>query len=237
MESTIETAVQLLDNPDSSKEEKYAALPMLGCSKDDAYSINLIAALDDSDRDIRGGAIIAMRYLRSEKTFPSLIEIITDKDEDENIRQIGSGTLSQIGGDNVEVALAIAEAARDTAQRPGTRFNHVFSLGRLTSRQSISELHTFLDDSDPNVAASSAVALAQHQIRAGVPYLVQAVLSPGTEYWMKMKAIRELERLTDREFQFSSLGNTYVKELYEAAQAEVFDWFEANKHEYDQEIP
>jgi len=66
---------------------------------------------------------------------------------------------------------------------------------------------------------------------------VQAVLSPGTEYWMKMKAIRALERLVDREFQFSSLGNAYVKELYEAAQAEVFDWFEVNKHEFNQGFP
>ena len=83
------------------------------------------------------------------------------------------------------------------------------------------------------MAASAAVALGQHKVRASVPYLVQAVLSPSTEYWMKMTAIRELERLAHRDFQFADLGNTYVRELYEAAQAEVFEWYEANKHQYE----
>lgn len=232
MEATIETATQILTNPDSSKEEKYSALPMLGCSQDDRNAQNLIAALDDPERDIRGGAIIAMRYLNSELTFPALIEVAINDVEDEGMRELATGTLSQIGGENVDVALAVTIAARDTSQRPSTRFNHVFSLGRLTSAQSVSSLHTFLDDGDSNVAASAAVALAQHEIRASIPYLVQAILSPTTEYWMKMKAVRELENLTGRAFEFSDLGNTYVKELYEAAQAEVYEWYEAKKQEF-----
>ena len=234
MEATIETATLILSNPDSNKDEKRAALPMLGCSQNDIYAKYLIAALGDQDSDIRYEAIGAMRYLHSEKTFPSLIALVTDKAENESIRRFSSGVLSQIGGDNVDVALAIAVAARDTGQRPHTRYNHVFSLGRLTVPQSEAELHTLLDDGDANVAASAAVALGQHKVRASVPYLVQAVLSPSTEYWMKMKAIRELERLAQRDFKFTNLGNTYVKELYEAAQAEVFEWYESNKHQYEQ---
>ena len=234
MEATIETAMLVLSNPGSTKEEKYWALPLIGCSENERYASNLIAALADPDWDVRGGAIIAMRYMRSESTFSSLIDIVTDEAEDEKIRQIGTGVLSQIGGENVDVAWAIAGAAQDTSQNSGVRFNHVFSLGRLTSPQSVIELNAFLDDRDANVGAAAAVALAKHGVRKSIPYLVQAIMSPTTAYWMKMKAVRELERLANRDFEFADLGRPLVKEQYDAAQAEVCEWYEANKQEFVQ---
>ncbi len=236
---TTDTMIAVIRDSDADPEERYLSLLVLGCSGDQSAAPVMLEALNDTNRDVRMGVIIGMRHLKSPQAISPMVTIVRDRSEDESVREVTSGVLSQIAADDPEVAAAIAEAARDDAQNLNVRLNHVFSLGRLTSEASTEELKGLLEDDNPDMLATTAIALAQHDVTDSVPYLVDAVLSPFTQYWLKAKAARYLEHLVDQDFSFT-MGNgfkTYYGgaakgDKYEPALAEIHDWWQENKEEY-----
>ena len=185
---TTDTLVTVIRDTGADHEERYFSLLVLGCSGDQNMAPVMLEALDDSNRDVRAGVIIGMRYLKSPQAIPPMVAIVRDESEDELVRQIASSVLSQIAVDEPEVAAAIGEAARDEAQNINVRLNHVFSLGRLKSDASAVHSRMLLEDDDPDMLATTGIALAQHDVEESVPYLVDAVLSPYTQFWLKAKA-------------------------------------------------
>lgn len=237
---TVDTLVTVVRDPDADQEERYLSLLVLGCSGDQTVAPVMLEALDDSDRDVRMGVIIGMRYLKSPDAIEPMIAIVRDDSDDEYVRQIASGVLSQIAVDDPDVAIAIGEAARDEAQNLNVRLNHVFSLGRLRSEESVNELLLLLEDDNPDMLATTAIALAQHDVEDSVPYLVDAVLSPYTQFWLKAKAARYLEQLVDQDFSFTAgngfktyYGGAAKGDELEPALAEIHDWWQENRDKYE----
>jgi|GEM_PF-5179061 len=239
MQVTTDTLVAVIQDTDADHEERYLSLLVLGCSGDQSMAPVMLEALNDTNSDVRAGVIIGMRYLKSPQAVSPMVAIVRDQSEDENIRQITSGVLSQIAADDPEVAVAIGEAARDGAQNLNVRLNHVFSLGRLTSEASTEELMGLLKDDNPDMLATTAIALAQHDVVESVPYLVDAVLSPYTQFWLKAKAARYLEQLVDQDFSFTTgngfktyYGGAAKGDELEPALAEIHDWWQKNKQRF-----
>lgn len=237
---TTDTLITVIRDVSADPEERYLSLLVMGCSGDQSMAPVMLEVLEDSNRDVRAGVIIGMRYLKSPDAIDPMIAIVRDKSEDEAVRAITSGVLSQIAVGNPDVAAAIGEAARDSAQNLNVRQNHVFSLGRLKSEASVDELMALLQDHDPNMLATTAIALAQHDIEESVPYLVDAVLSPYTQFTLKAKAARYLEHLVDQDFSFTT-GNGFKGHYGAAAKgddlepalAEIHDWWQENKEKYE----
>ncbi len=236
---TTDTLIAVIRDSDADHEERYFSLLVLGCSGNQDMAPVMLEALNDTNRDIRGGVIIGMRHLKSPQAISPMVAIVRDQSEDEHIRQLASGVLSEIAEADPEVAAAIGEAARDDAQNLNVRLNHVFSLGRLTSEASTEELKGLLEDDNPDILATTAIALAQHGVVESVPYLVDAVLSPCTQFWLKAKAARYLEELVDQDFSFTTgngfktyYGGAAKGDELEPALAEIHDWWQENKDKY-----
>lgn len=238
MRVTKDTLIAVIQDSNSDHEERYFSLIVLGCSGDQRMAPVMLDALNDANRDVRYGVIIGMRHLKSPQAISPIVAIVRDQSEDEAIRGIAAGVLSQIAADDTEVAAAIGEAARDEAQNLNVRLNHVFSLGRLTSEVSTVELMGLLADDNPDMLATTAIALAMHDVDESVPYLVGAVLSPQVQSWLRSKAGSHLEHLVDKDFSFTTgygfkrTGGAVTGDELEPALAEIYDWWQENKDKY-----
>lgn len=238
MLATTDTLIAVIRDSTADHEERYLSLIVLGCSGDQRMAPVMLEALNDANRDVRAGVIIGMRHLKSPQAVSPMVAIVRDQSEDETIRQIASGVLSQIAVDDTEVAVAIGEAARDEAQNLNVRLNHIFSLGRLTSEASTVELMGLLEDDNPDMLATTAIALAKHDVDESVPYLVGAVLSPQVQFWLRSKAGSHLEHLVDQDFSFTTgygfkrTGRAVTGDELEPALAEIHDWWQENKDKY-----
>ena len=114
----------------------------------------------------------------------------------------------------------------------------LFSLGRLTSEASTVELMGLLTDDNPDMLATTAIALAKHDVDESVPYLVGAVLSPQVQFWLRSKAGIHLEHLVDQDFSFTTgygfkrTGRAVTGDELEPALAEIHYWWQKNKDKY-----
>lgn len=236
---TQDTLVAVIRDSDANQDERSLSLIVLGCSGEQRMASVILEALHDPSPDVRASAMVGLRYLKSPLAIAPMVGIVRDWSEDENLRQLASGVLSQIASDDPFVAAAIGEAARDAVQSPNVRLNHVFALGRLTSEESVVELTGLLEVDDPDILATTAIALAQHNVSESVPYLVDAVLSPFTQFWLKAKAARYLEHLVEQDFSFTE-GNGFKTgygaaakgDELEPALAEIHDWWQKNQEKY-----
>ena len=235
---TTDTLIAMIRDSGADHEERYLSLLVLGCSGDQSVAPVMLEALDDTNPDVRAGVIIGMRHLKSPQAISPMAAIVRDQSENENMRQIASGVLSQIAVDDPEVAAAIGDAARDEVQNLNVRLNHVFSLGRLTSEASTEELKGLLKDDNPDMLAATGIALAKRDVDESVPYLVSAVLSPQVQFWLRSKAGSHLEHLVDQDFSFTTgygfkrTGVAVTGDELEPALAEIQDWWQENKDKY-----
>jgi len=147
---------------DAATEAKDALIDSTETSTRDA----LLAAMRDSEPDVREGAIDALGDLRDEAAVGLLSRALT-QDEDEDVRESAADALGDIGSPQGVDALKIS--LKD--ESPDVRESAADALGDIGSPQGVDALKISLKDESPDVRESAVDALR----RIGGPEVIPAL--------------------------------------------------------------
>jgi HEAT repeat protein len=159
---TVELVLRL-DVPKRFKVE------LLGLIKSNEVVIELLKALEDSDKDVRRKAAFALGNIGSETAIPGLLKALEDSDN--YVRRKAAFALGNIGSETAIPGLL--KALEDSDEY--VRSNAAFALAKIGSETAIAGLLKALEDSDRYVRRKAAVALAKIGTETAIPGLLKAL--------------------------------------------------------------
>jgi HEAT repeat protein len=211
-------------------EVRGLAVRAIGRSKDLAYAGTLIGLLDKPE--LRGTAIIALREMGASSTTPHLIDIL-DNDPDEILQGISIPALAEIAGASAFPPLlnAASDPTKSTIVRANalTAIRGLVGTGQLDYAAVKDKVTPLLGDPDVNVRSLVAHVMATTKDPQAIPWLVASALDDATGSWIRARAIRDLERLTDQDFGYRNPASQ--PELESALQI-IETWWIENRLRY-----
>lgn len=231
----IDTSLPALErlalNDANEIELRSLAVRAIGRSKDLAYAETLIGLLDKPE--LRGTAIIALREMGASSATPHLIDIL-DNDPDEILQGISIPALAAIAGESAFPPLlnAASDPAKSTIVRANalTAIQGLVVTGHLDYAAVKDKVTPLLGDPDVNVRSLVAHIMATSGDPQAIPWLAASALDDATELWIRARAIRDLERLTDQDFGYRNPVSQ--PELASALQM-IETWWAENRLRYD----
>ncbi len=187
----------------------------IGRSKDQTSAPILIDLLSDPDPNIRGAAIVALRFMEFESAVPQLTAVLRTEPI-ELLQQVAIPALEAIGGDLA--VRALLDAAKNPNKSELTRANALSAIQRLEVTKRLdyatvkSDVVPLLGDASANVRSMAAHVMAAGNDDSAVPHLVRAALDDQTEQWVRIRAIKDLEILTERQFGYFKSGTSPAEE-------------------------
>jgi HEAT repeat protein/beta-lactamase regulating signal transducer with metallopeptidase domain len=183
----------------------------------------LIAALKDSDREVRENALHALARLRDPAVFEPLVQALKDaaadireqaahglgqlrdrravgpligalKDENPGVREQAVFALGQLRDREAGTIAALSAALKDV--NPSVREQVVFALGQLRDPSTIAGLTAALRDDNPDVREQAAFALGQIRDKRSVEVLVPALKDADAD--VREQAAFALGQIRDR---------------------------------------
>lgn len=147
----------------------------------------LIAALKDSDIEVRRVAAHSLGELEDKRAVPGLVAAMRDSDAE--VRKMSAWSLGQL--EDRSAALALAAALRDSDAN--VRATSAWALGQLDLKTAPQALLDAMSDRDPEVRKSALNALSQMEDPRAVPAL-RALLgdSDATSRRLAIHALAEI---------------------------------------------
>lgn len=156
--SAVADLTAVLENTNESKSIRAAAAASLAKLRDEGASVPLLAALDDENAEVRLQAATALGVIKEANAVNKLLEILHNPLEDTSVRTACVTALGLIGDRSSEAAiLRIFRAETGTVHK-----SVITALGKLKSREAVTELIAILEDrsleSDTRTIAADALA-------------------------------------------------------------------------------
>jgi HEAT repeat protein len=230
----IDTSLPALErlalNDANEIEIRSLAVRAIGRSRDLAYADALIGLLHKPE--LRGTAIISLREMRASSATPHLIDIL-ENDPDEILQGISIPALAEIAGASAFPPLlnAASDPTKSTIVRANalTAIRGLVGTGQLDYAAVKDKVTPLLGDPVFNVRSLVAHVMATTKDPQAIPWLVASALDDATGSWIRARAIRDLERLTDQDFGYRNPASQ--PELESALQI-IETWWIENRLRY-----
>ena len=158
--TSIDDFVKNLNSDDP--EKRLEGVKSLSDSKDSKAIEYLIQAAGDSDIRVQAKAIVALGNLRATDATPILIQYLSRRTVENNMKQLILASLGKIG--DARAARPIMEFMQRDLD-PATRGTAIFALGEIGASDSTDTLsHLAQSEQDPTLRrlASESLAKVQH---------------------------------------------------------------------------
>jgi len=158
--TSIEDFVKKLESDDADK--RLEAVKSLGTSKENKAIEYIIQAVGDPDVRVQAKAIMVLGDLRATEATPVLIQYLSRRTSDNNLKQLILASLGKIG--DARAAQPIMEFLHRDLDA-ATRGTAIFALGEIGSPEAADTLSTIASaDQDPTARrlANEALNKVQH---------------------------------------------------------------------------
>jgi len=228
---SIPSLTTTLQDPSAAPQLRYLSAIALGRAKRIVVLETLHSALTDANDEVRAGAVVGLRYLAAPASTELLREVAL-KDPPASVRDATVGALGQIGGELAASTLVDMAAASSNSE--SLRINALFTVGRIARPAQREALKALLKEPNLQVRATVAIALAAAGGREAVPALIDAIQDRSVPEWLREKTVRELEKVTQRDFGYLGRhGKQLPRARRDAAVSGILQWWETNRTRYE----
>lgn len=229
----------IASDPGINSEVRYFASVALGRTKDPEHLSVLEPLLADINKDVRIGALIAIRTIASPSSVDRLIQTM-DNDKSVVVRRVSITALGEIGSDAaIDAILRVSADTTNPIQLRTdsiTAVEHLLNLKRVQYVVVQDRLKPMLDDADPSVRLAAALtASAGGDAEAAVPVLVEIATNTAVDNWLVAKAITSIQATTKNDFSYVSDGSMrsrFSKEGQQPAISALKAWWAENNESY-----